>query len=299
MNSRIRAACGLLLALAPAISTAAEPEAAWLFDGELTAGYDSNVTRAAFVRDIVDDGFVSASLAAAWNLEFGQLHALTLRTFLEGDAFDRVDALDRAGAGVQGIFRWQDRFGFTVPFFQVSLAAQVDDVAEGLRDATRYTAQGFMTRRVTDALRYSVGLDATYQDADGKVFDTAQARAFVNADLALDRNWSLYGTYSAAVGDTVSSARLVSCGGVPAGDIYGLIDAADEVEADPALDDALCGDWLSYRLPAQTHVFVVGLNRGLGHSLSLDVSAQQVLVYADGNNEYQRTLVRAGILARF
>ena len=58
----------------------------WLptFDGEASVGYDSNVTRAEYKRDIIDDGLASGSVAAVWNHEIGMMQAATLRAFLEG-----------------------------------------------------------------------------------------------------------------------------------------------------------------------------------------------------------------------
>lgn len=299
MKNPIRAAGCLLLVVCTAQVWAGEDESPWMVDGELAAGYDSNLTRAGYKRDVVEDEQLVGSIAAAWNHEFGMMSAITLRGFLEGEAYDEVDTLNRTSAGVQGIYRWQHTLGFAAPFFQVSVAGQVDDVASGLRDSNRYTVQGFMTKRLTDALRYSVGAEGSYQEADGRVFDIAQGRLFVNGDLALTPNWAMYGTWSLISGDTVSSAQLLFCNGAAAGDIYGLIDAAEEVEVDPALNKALCGTWLSYRIPATSHAFVLGFNRGFGHNMSFDISAQHVIVNADGNNEYQRTLVRAGVLARF
>lgn len=299
MKNGFGAGFGLLLALCTPAVWAAEEESPWIFDGEVVLGYDSNVSRAGFTRDVVEDATASESFAVAWNHEFGEMSAMTLRGFVEGEQFADIDSLNRGSAGVQAIYRWQHKLGFSAPFFQASLAAQTDDFASVLRDADRYTAQVFMTKRITDALRASVGLEGMLAEADGKVFDLAQTRLFVNADLALNDRWAVYGTWSVINGDTTSSAQLVFCNGASAVDLYGLIDAANAVETDEALNDALCGSWLAYRLPALTHTFVVGINRGFGHHLSLDVSAQQVMVSAEGDNEYKRTLLRAGILARF
>lgn len=298
MKNGFQAVLGLWLVLAPAVVSAEEdPFLVW--DGEASVGYDSNVTRAAFTRDIVDDSVATASLAAVWNHEFNMMSAATLRGFVDGEAFADIDTLNRASAGLQAMYRWQNSLGFTVPFFQVSVTAQRDDSATDLRDANRYTAQAFVTRRFTDALRASLGIEASSSESEGVVFDTRQRRVFVNGDLQLNSLWAVYGTYSLIEGDTVSSAQQVFCNGALAGDTYGLIDAAEAIETDVALNEALCGGWLAYRLPATTHALVLGANRGFGHHLSFDVSAQHVLVLADGDNEYQRTIVRAGILARF
>lgn len=299
MNKGLQVACMLPLVLGLPAANAADDESPWVIDGEASLGYDSNVARAAFDRDVIDDAFASGSLALAWNRELGMMKAVTLRAFVDGDVFSDIDGLNRAGAGVQGIYRWQHKLGFSAPFFQASLTAQTDDYGVALRDDDRYTAQVFATRRFTDALRASVGLEASAQRADGEAYDVDSARLFINGDLALGGPWAVYGTYSAQAGDVVSSAQFRFCNGALAPDIFALVDAADAIEPDTALNETLCGDWLAYRLGALTHVLVLGANRGFGHALSMDVSAQHVIVQADGNNEYQRTIVRAGILARF
>lgn len=302
MKKEWRVLAGLVAAACMSTAHAdADDEGTWIptVDGELTAVYDSNVTRALYERDIIEDAGGTASLSAAWNFNTGLMSAATVRAFAEYEAFDDIDTLNRLGLGMQGIFRWQGELGFTAPFYQVSLSAQRDDVDAGLRDADKYTAQVFATKRLTDALRASAGIEGMYQEAQGRVFDLAQYRLFANADLALGETWAVYGTYSFIDGDTVSSAKQFMCDGTPATDTFDLISHAEEIELDGALNEALCGTWVAYRLPATTHVFVLGANRGFGHSLSFDVSAQHVMVTAEGDNEYFRTIVRAGILARF
>ncbi|MFZ5722856.1 MAG: hypothetical protein ACOY33_04250 [Pseudomonadota bacterium] len=300
MKTDLRALAGLTLMAC--MSSAMAEEGGWLptLDVEAGMGHDSNVTRGLYERDIVDDTLATASLAAAWNHEFGAMSAATLRAFAEAEQFSDVDTLNRTTFGVQGMYRWQNALGFTVPFYQISATLLQDDAETRFREAERAVTQAFMTRRITDAFRLSLGVEASVQEAKGKVFDLEQARVFANGDLQLNESWATYGTYSLIKGDTVSSAQQQFCNGALAADTYELIVSADELEPDTALNEALCGSWLAYRLPALTHVFVLGVNRGFGHHLSFDASVQHVLVFAEeGGHEYQRTIARAGILARF
>ena len=156
-----------------------------------------------------------------------------------------------------------------------------------------------MTRRFTDEIRGSAGIEGSTQQSRGVVFDMSQERLFFNGDLELTPAWAAYGTYSLIGGDTVSSAQQQFCNGTLASDTYNIIAAAKAIEPDVALNNATCGSWLAYRMKAITHSFVFGVNRGFGHNMSFDLSAQHVMVYADGGNDYRRTIVRAGILARF
>lgn len=290
-------AAALVASIAATVARASESD--WFVDADAGFTQDSNATRAAWTRDIIEDAVTGIAAGAAWNLEFSPQHALTLRGFAEAEQHADLPSLDHAALGLQGIYRWQGALGFTRPFWQASLAMQRDDVDADLRDNDRYTLQVFRTRRVTTAFRYALGGEGWYQDANGRVFDGSQFRVFVNGDLQLSNRVALYGTYSVASGDTVSSAQQVFCNGVLAGDIYPLITAAEELEPDEALNNDTCGTWLAYRMPALTHAVVGGVNIGLGHRLSIDVSALHALVQAEENIEYRRTLLRAGVLVRF
>lgn len=288
----------LILSLLAGSAGAAE-DAAWFFDGEVTVIADDNVSRADRTRDIVEDESVLANVAVAWNKTPRINMATTLRGFVETEVFDTVDTLNRSSVGAQVMLRWQPHRGYTAPIYQLSLASQLDDYDVDQRDSTVYTVQAFASRRVTDRIMASYGLEGMVRDSDGTVFDLRQARLFLNGDYRLGEHWSAYGTYSFLKGDTFSTAQFSFCNGVPANDIYGLVAYSEAVESDEAFNRTFCGSWLAYRLEADTHSLTLGLNRGLGHRFSIDVSAQQVRVEAEGDNYYRRTLLRAGLLARF
>lgn len=286
-----------LLALA-SLPACAE-EGRWVVDGELTAVSDSNIGRAERDRDIVPDQGVLANLGVVLLTEPSFGTAVNLRAFVEGEAWAEMDKLDRSSAGGQVTGRWAPLRGYRAPVFQMVLTAQLDDYAVDQRDSRVQTAQLSGSQRVNDRIRVSYGLERSLRYSDGSVFDTRQSRAFVTADFDLDRNWSAYTAYSHLRGDTFSTAQVSFCNGVPANDIFGLISASTALEPDQAFNESFCGSWLAYRLKAQTHALTLGLNRGFGHSLSGDLSVQGVQVNGQGDNDYQRVIVRAGLLARF
>lgn len=290
---------GLVLAGLLAGPAAHTEEVRWVADGELTAGYDSNVSRAERERDILRDEslLLSAGLTLLTEPTFGT--ALNFRLFAEAEAWRVLDPLDRTTAGGQIIGRWQPRPGYTAPVYLLTLSAQQDIYGVEQRDSLVYSAQLVASRRLNDRIRLAYGLEGVQRRSDGTVFDTAQGRAFLNADFELDAHWSAYTAYSMLRGDTFSSAQFAFCNGASANDIFGLIAAADALESDQAFDRAACGRWIAYRLPADTHALTLGLNRGFGHHLAADVSVQGVAVRARGDNDYERVLVRAGLLARF
>ncbi len=292
-------ACALGGLLALAVTPAQAEEERWVLDGEFTATHDSNVSRAERERDTVADQSLLGSIGLVLLTEPTFNSAVNLRAFVEGEGWATLDALNRASAGGQATARWAPLQGYRAPLFQLVLTGQLDDYGVRQRDSRVFTAQMSVSQRLTDRLRLSYGLEGMQRHSDGTVFDTVQGRAFVNADLAIGHRWSAYSAYSHLRGDTFSTAQVSFCNGLPANDIFGLISASEALEPDLAFNESFCGSWLAYRLKAQTHALTLGVNRGFGHHLSADVSVQGVQVYGQGDNDYQRVLVRAGLLARF
>lgn len=294
MNAR---ALGLLLLLAAA--PAAAEEARWVIDGEITASHDSNTSRAERERDRIADSSALANVGLVLLTEPTFSTALNLRLFAEAEAWQDTDSLDRQTGGGQLMLRWAPWRGYRAPLIGVNLTGQVDDYEVRQRDSGVAALQVFASQRVTDRVRISYGLEATERRSEGTVFDNTQGRAFLNTDLEIDSRWTGYANYSHLRGDTFSSAQISFCNGVPATDIWGLIAASEAIEDDAAFSEAYCGRWVAYRLKAQTHALTLGLNRGFGHALSADVSVQGVQVNGQGDNDYQRLIVRAGLLGRF
>lgn len=294
MNAR---GLGLLLLLAATPAVAEEER--WVIDGEITASHDSNASRAERDRDIIADSNVLANVGLVLLTEPTFSTSLNLRLFAETEAWQETDTLDRQTGGGQAMLRWAPWRGYRAPVLGVNLTAQVDDYEVRQRDSGVATLQVFARQRINDRISASYGLEATERRSEGTVFDNTQGRVFLNTDLELDALWTGYANYSHLRGDTFSSAQVSFCNGVPATDIWGLIGASEAIEDDEALSDTYCGRWVAYRLKAQTHSLTLGLNRGFGHSLSADVSVQGIQVNGQGDNDYRRLIVRAGLLGRF
>lgn len=278
---------------------AASAQAGFVIDGEATAVYDSNVSRAERDRDILQDESLLGSASLSWRTQPGNTTALSLRGFLEGEAYNEITTLGRVTAGGQAVLRWQPVLGFMEPVYQFSATAQLDDYNVDQRDSLVYTVQAFASQRVNDRIMASYGVEGVLRRSEGTVFDTSNGRAFLSLDFMLSKTWSAYGAYSFLYGDTFSAAQVAFCNGVPAGDIFPLIQASEAIEKDDAFNSKFCGTWVAYRLDATTNSLTLGVNKAFSHSLSADVSVQGVDVHAEGNNNYQRMLVRAGLLARF
>lgn len=286
----------LLVLAAPAVSKA---EMEWVLDGEATLTHDSNVSRAERERDILSDESMLANAALVMHLEPTFKTSLNFRGFAEGEAYREITTLNRATLGGQVMGRWQPVVGFRAPVYQLSLTTQIDDYGVDQRDSLVYSVQLFASQHVNDSVLLAYGIEGVQRHSDGTVFDTRHIRLFLNADFELTDDLSAYAAYSYLHGDTFSSAQLSFCSGASANDIFGLIQASDALESDEAFNEEFCGSWLAYRLKADTHALTLGLNKAFSHKLSADLSVQGADVNAKGDNNYQRMLVRFGLLARF
>lgn len=282
----------------PAVSRAAA-EVEWVLDGEATLTHDSNVSRAERERDILSDESMLANAALVMHLEPTFKTSLNFRGFVEGEAYREITTLNRATLGGQVMGRWQPVVGFRAPVYQLSMTTQLDDYGVDQRDSLVYSAQLFASQHINDSVLLAYGIESVQRRSDGTVFDTHHIRLFLNADFELTDDLSAYAAYSYLHGDTFSSAQLSFCNGASANDIFGLIQASDALEPDEAFNEEFCGSWLAYRLKADTHALTLGLNKAFSHKLSADLSVQGADVNAKGDNNYQRMLVRFGLLARF
>ncbi|NNF60477.1 MAG: hypothetical protein HKN06_04010 [Gammaproteobacteria bacterium] len=303
MNGMVRKSCQsavlVIMAAGHNIAGAAGAETEWFADTEATAIYDDNVSRAERERDIVYDKMLLANIGLAYNRELSSERAITLRSFLQIEQFFEVEGLSHSSVGGQFIYRWQNELGFSAPFYQFNTTVQFNEFRVQQRDNTEINSQFIVSKRITDSILASTGLEYNYQDSSGVVFDQSRSRWFLNADYATRSGWALYGTYSFIHGDTTSTAQAVFCNGAAAPDTFGLVIASEAIEVDQAFSDEFCGKWVSYRLNANTNMLVLGLNKGIGNSMALDFSVRKVLVNGAGDNDYDRTIFNASLLVRF
>ncbi len=270
----------------------------WFLDTELTVGYDDNLSQAERERDTIEDHFVEGQLGLIYNHRINNHAATSLKGFLSGQAYETARSLSRGSAGVEWSLRFQPSFGFLSPFYRLSVSAQMDEYEAEQRDSDVIKAQFVATKRITDKFTSSLGAEYRYRDSDGSVWDTEDARAFINGDLMLTKHLAFYSTYSFMAGDVVSSAQVRFCNGLVADDIYGLIQSSTALERDEGLSEDFCGDWVAYRLDATAHTIMTGLNYGMGR-WSLDASMLWASINGEGDNDYYRRIYRLSVLARF
>ena len=288
-----------LMLLCTPFSLNAMEESPWLFASEIAISSNDNVGQAERNRDIIDAQSILANLDLVRVNELDLQHVMIMRGFVETEQFNTVTDISRITIGGQLIHRWQNTLGFTAPFYLFNAGLQSDTYGAAQRDSAVFKSQLVASKRFTDRITMSTGLDYQQRDATSDVFDTQKVRLFASIDYDLPGRWTYYGTFSLISGDVVSTAQAAFCNGAPASDIFYLVNASKAIESDKAYNAALCGDWFSYRLEADTQTLNIGLNKGLTQDISLDISALAVTVKAAGNNVYDSLLLRAGLLMRF
>lgn len=266
---------------------------------DLATGLDSNVTRAKYSQDIISDRFVSLdlNLNKDFPLSGSQVAIASFGTI--GKKLQFTDQMDEIGVygGLQ--YRWQNRFGFLSPFYEINTKLTEKKFNDDSRNSLISTTQLFFTKRITDAVTTSSGYEFKYRDSNGSVYDNNQHRFFLNLDYVWDQQLAFYGTYSFIQGDTISSAQRIYCNGVFATDIFPFIQESTALEQDNAFNQDYCGQWVSYRLDATTNMFWIGANYGLSHSIAVDLSLAMIKVSANADINYSRNIFQTSFLLFF
>lgn len=264
-----------------------------------TLATDSNLTRAQDDKNIISDRFARVDLAvnALFELTFNK--AIILEPSISYQAFQFTPSLNRSEFSASAIYRWQNSFSYNSPWYQIMGKYEywLTDVKQ--RRSHINTVQAMSSARLTTVITWMAGVEWKKRLSEGTVFDTEEARAFLNIDYTLNNNAVLYGGYSFIKGDTLSSVQSSYCNGLASTSIYPLIVASEEIEWDQAFSEDHCGNWLSYRLNATTHTASLGINYGWDHSSSIDVSILQVMVNATDGIEYDRQIFQFSFLKGF
>lgn len=281
-------AAWLVFASGPSWAAAGEHHGGTV-SADVTALYNSNVTRAERDSDIADDSALEGTVSYSRSTEglAGRSWSWTLSA--KGAKFAEYEDLDHAEVGAELGYRVQFARGFGAPVYEATLSVKALDYVSEIRDGWQAELGGLITKRLTDRIVSRAGFRLTRREAtDYEVFDLRRGNVFVNGDWMADRKSVVYGTWIFSTGDVVSTA-------VPTLDI---VDAAEKIEPDDAFG-GVPANRFAYRLNADVHIVTLGYNRSLGPSSSLDLSLEGLYAQADGGNEYRRAITRISYLRRF
>ncbi len=286
----------LALFIMPTFSVA---ELNWLSGTDFTVATDSNLSQAEDEQNIISDRFSRIDARFGFKKELAFNKAIIVEGMASYQAYEFTQKLNRSELSGRLIYRWQQRFSYRAPWYQIMLDGQRWDVAVDQRDSDIITLQIMASARLTTHVSWVLGLENKQRDSDGSVFDTEQNRAFLHFDYTV-RGWpAVYGGVAFIDGDIISTAQASYCNGLQAVATYPLIVDSAAIEWDQAFSEDYCGNWISYQLKAQSYTGTLGINWAINHSTALDMSFLYAEVSADGDNEYQRQVFQINILKAF
>jgi len=251
---------------------------------------DDNVRNAQNDEDIRSDLILSTKVTARGGKSLDSFSILNYGGSATYNKFDTFDTLDNFDFEVNTRYRFALSSGFTSPIYSLGAKIGGRDFDTEMRDATYVSLTADLNKWLTNTINMTTGVVLNAQESKSEVFDTSDARIFLNIDTNFSSKDLVYTTFSYITGDTVSSSS-------PTLDI---INAADAIEPDDAFG-GIAANQFAYRIDADTVVLSVGYNRILTPDLSFDLSAMYVESEAkdDDSISYDRTILRASLLGRF
>ena len=251
---------------------------------------DDNVRLAQNDEDIRSDYIFSTTVRARGGKSLDDFSLLNYGGSATYNKFDTFDTLDNFEFEINTRYRFALSSGFTAPIYSLGAKIGGKEFDTEMRDATFISLTADMNKWLTNTINMTTGIGLNAQESKSEVFDTSDARIFVNIDTNFSKQDLVYTTFSFITGDTVSSSS-------PTLDI---INAADAIEPDDAFG-GIEANQFAYRIDADTVVLTVGYNRILTRDLSFDLSARYIESEAsyDDSISYDRTIFRASLLGRF
>lgn len=252
--------------------------------------HDDNIRLAQDDDDIREDNIVSGVIKAKGGISLDSHSILNFGGQAGYNLFETFDDLNHAEIEANVKYRFALTSGFTSPIYSFGAKLGGLEFDSEMRDSTLLTLTAEMNKWLTTTINMTTGLHLRERQSVSEVYDTSEARVFINFDTEFSKRDLIYTTFMYIDGDIVSSAE-------PTLDI---INASDAIEPDDAFG-GVDANQFAYRLDAETFVITLGYNRIMTPNLSLDFSARFVDSEAKNDESlgYERTILRASILGRF
>jgi len=226
---------------------------------------DDNVRLAQEDEDIRSDRSISATVRAKGGKSLDSFSILNYGASATYNKLDTFETLDNYEIEANMRYRFALSSGFTSPIYSLGAKIGGREFDTEMRDATFVVLSADLNKWITDTINMTTGVGWNAQESKSEVFDTSDARIFINFDTNFSRTDLVYTTFTYITGDTVSSAT-------PS---LGIINVADAIEPDDAFG-GIDANQFAYRLKADTVVLTLGYNRIFTRDLSFDLSARFV-----------------------
>jgi len=265
---------------------------------DIALASDSNLTGAQQKPNILSDRFMSLEARLNMPTELAFNKAFFWELAANHRAYEQTQQLNRSELSAAIIYRWQDRFSYRAPWYQVLLNGQWWDVAAKQRNSYVVTLQAMANARLTTKISWLLGWEYKQRDSDASVFDTEQSRLFFNIDYRLRGGPTFYGGGAYIDGHSLTTVQSVLCNGQQVTADYDFNVSSDAVALDQAFSEDYCGLWISFRLPSDTYSATLGVNYPLSHNTAVDLAWLYVDVSAQGI-QYQRQIIQMNFIKTF
>jgi hypothetical protein len=254
-------------------------------DFDLTAGYESNVPRAASASDRASDSFRAAKLGVTRSVMLDEHGGMTFTGTFAYQNHQRFSALNNGTARLDAVYVIQPVAGYSAPWIEAAASLEGLKFADSrIRDGVIADLSVSVGKNLTDRIQLKAG--GGYEKrwaAYEAVFNLNWRKAFLDISYQLRKN-TVYARVTRIWGDQVFSVR-------PGVATYN----AKATEDDTAFGNA----YYAYRVGAATNTFDLGLVAPLTGSDSIVASASRYLTNADGGLRYNDSLIRITWLHRF
>lgn len=181
--------------------------------------------------------------------------------------------------------------GFTKATYIFKGDIRIADFETDIRDRTAYEASAIMSFWATNTVSIRTGVTARMRDSDSRVFDTIDYRLFINSDIILNRQSTLYATLNLLSGDLVSSVAQEDTNG----NILDFVRQAEDIEFDPTFADNM----VAYKVDTDVAAMTIGFNYVIARKQSLDLSIRYAIGKADYNVDYKASFINLSYLVSF
>lgn len=265
-------------------------EPVFRYSYDLSYVSDDNVRLAQNEDDIREDQILSATLRARGGRSLDSFSILNYGGSATYNKFNTFDTLDNYEIEANIRYRFALSSGFTAPIYTLGAKLGGMEFDTEMRDSTFVNLSADLNKWITNTINMTTGFRYNLREAKSEVFDTRDARIFINFDTNLSNSSLVYTTLSLITGDTVSSATPT----------LAIVNISDAIEPDDAFGGIETNQF-AYRFKANTAVVTLGYNHVFTPSISMDLSARYVKSEAkdDADIYYDRTILRASLLGRF
>ena len=165
-------------------------------DASLAYSGDANLNRAAADNLKLDDSDVAANAGVNFSSKLSQHAIIRYLASVRYVSFSEYDGLDHAEFRAGISYKNKPELSFGGLTYIIDVNSYLVDYETDIRDSNIVTAGLTLSRWFTDRLLVRTGVQAKYRDSDSRVFDTRDYRLFVNADLHVSNQGTMYATWS-------------------------------------------------------------------------------------------------------